>query len=306
MDARWIPRRAVGGALPAPRVRPRPPATGLARALALGVLVLVVPTGGAGPVGAMAPDGPPVRQQSARSSPEVERQILGAHDRVQAARIQLGTRTRRPDRIAADLDEAQVRLAAADDELSLAHSEVEAQDEAADVAGRAVRDARAARDEAQEAVTAAEQAMTGASERLAGLMSASEAADSARARAAARVEGERVGTKPHRVAFTAWQMAAIADRAAHARQAVAEEVGARAFERLGGLAVSLAEAEVALTAARSGRAEAEQSAQESTARLADLEAQRRILAAEVNALTAEAAAAADSPAPGARPSGGGL
>jgi chromosome segregation ATPase len=101
-------------------------------------------------------------------------------------------------------------------------------------------------------------------------------------------------------------MAAIADRAAHARQVVAEEVGAVAFEHLGALAATLAEAELTLSAARSGRARAEQSAQEATASLADLQAQRLRLAAQVDALTAEAAAAADSPVPGARPSGGGL
>jgi hypothetical protein len=303
MDVTWIPRRAVGGVRAAPGVRP--PATGLARALVVGMLVLAVPTGGAGPVGAMAPDGPSVRQSSAHSSPEVGRQSLPATGEVQTARIELVARTRRPDWIAADLGEAQGRLAGVDDELALAHAELEARDESADAAGRAVKDARAVRDQAQEAMTGAELIMTGASGRLADLMAASEAAATARADAAARVEGERAGSKAHRAAFTAWQMAAIADRAAHARQVVAEGVGAVAFEKLGALAVTLAEAEIALTTARSERTEAEQSAQESSARLAALEVQRQVLEAEVDALTAEAAEAAGSQAPEPRPTGRG-
>ena len=278
----------------------------IARALAVGLLVLAVPTGAAGPVGAMAPDGPPVRQPSTHSSPEVGRQSLPALDRVATARIQTVARTRRPDRIAADLDKAHARLAAVDDELALATAELAARDEAATAAGRAVKDARAVRDEAQEAATAAEVAMTVASDRLAELMAASDGAAAARANAAARVEGERAGSKAHRAALTAWQMAAIADRAAHARQVVAEAQGAVTFEQLGAVAVTMAEAEIALAAARSGRAEAEQAAQEQSTRMADLEAQHRALAAEVDALTAEAAEAAGAQAPEAHLSGGGL
>ena len=237
MDARWI-----------------------SRGLAVGLLVLAVPTGAAGPVGAMAPDRPPVGPPSMQSAPQVGHQSLPALGRVGTARIQTVARTRRPDRIAADLDKAHARLAAADDEFSLAAAELAARDDAATVAGRVVKDARAVRDEAQETATAAEQAMTGASDRLAELMAASDGAAAARAHAAARVEGERVGSKAHRAALTAWQMAAIADRAAHARQVVAEAQGAVAFEQLGAVAVALAEAEISLTAARSGRAKAEQSA----------------------------------------------
>ena len=277
----------------------------IARALAVGLLVLAVPTGTAGTVGAIAPDGPPVRQPSAHSS-EVGCQILPAPGRVGNARIQTVARTRRPDRIEADLDKTQARLTAVDDELALATAELAARDEAATVAGRAVKDARAVRDEAQEAATAAELAMTGASDRLAELMAASDGAAAARANAAARVEGERAGSKAHRTALTAWQMAAIADRAAHARQVVAEAQGAVTFEQLGAMAVTLAEAEIALTAARSERREAEQSAQEHSARMTDLQAQRRALAAEVDALTAEAAEAAGAQVAEARTSGGGL
>lgn len=284
MDARWI-----------------------SRGLAVGLLVLAVPTGAAGPVGAMAPDRPPVGPPSRQSAPQVGYQSLPVLGRVGAAPIQTVARSRRPDLIAADLDKAHARLAAADDELSLAAAELAARDEAVTVAGRAVKDARALRAEAQEAVTAAELAMTGASGRLAKLMAASEAAAAARAQAAARVEGERVGSKAHRVALAAWQMAAIADRAAHARQVVAEDVGAEAFEQLGALAATLSETEIALAAARSERTGAEQSAQESSARLAALEAQHRVLATEVDALTAEAAVVAGSQAPEPpRPTKGGL
>jgi chromosome segregation ATPase len=105
-----------------------------------------------------------------------------------------------------------------------------------------------------------------------------------------------VGSKAHRVAFVAWQMAAVSDRAAHARQGVAEEVGAGLFAELRTAEATLAEAEVALDEAQSVHDESQRVARESPQRIADLTAARAAAEQEVDALGLEVARLAEASA----------
>ena len=92
-------------------------------------------------------------------------------------------------------------------------------------------------------------------------------------------------------------MAAVADRAAHARQAIAEDVGAGLFSALQAAEATLADAEIALGEAVTVRKRAEGAAVEASTLVSTLKAKKDSMTAAVDALAreladAEAAAAA--------------
>jgi hypothetical protein len=107
---------------------------------------------------------------------------------------------------------------------------------------------------------AAQEAMLASRVRLGDLIAAEDTALTARTRAAARVLTAAPGSKSHRSAFIEWQMAAVAERAAHARRTIAEEDTARLFVALQPVEARLAETEIALTDARAARRKAERAA----------------------------------------------
>jgi hypothetical protein len=119
---------------------------------------------------------------------------------------------------------------------------------------------------------AAQEALLAARVRLGDLIVAEDEALVNVTHAAARVESVPAGSKPHRSAFIEWQMAAVAERAAHARRTIAQEVGARLFLALEMVEASLAKAEIALREAQSAHREAERAATEASHRVTGLEA----------------------------------
>ncbi len=126
----------------------------------------------------------------------------------------------------------------------------------------------AALDEAE----AAQDEMMRARVRLGDLIAAEDAAVSGLARAVAQVERTRAGSKARRSAFTQWQMAAVAERAAHARRTVGEDIGAHLFRVLRSAEAALADAELARGKAQAAHLKAVNAADAASARLLELEA----------------------------------
>lgn len=139
-------------------------------------------------------------------------------------------------------------------------------------AGTALDQASGARARARDRAGAAQDEMMRARLRLGDLIGAETAAAAELDRAVAHVERTRAGSKTRRSAFTRWQMAAVAERAAHARRAVGEDVGARLFAKLGAAEAALADAELALGEARSAHLKAVGAQETAFARVMDLEA----------------------------------
>jgi hypothetical protein len=149
----------------------------------------------------------------------------------------------------------------------------------AETAGAALLEARLALDralaaeaEALSVEVAAQEGMLASRVRLGDLIAVEDAALVARTRAAARVESAPAGSKRHRSAFTEWQMAAVAERAAHARRTIAEDESARLFVALQVVEDRLAETEIALTDARAAHRKAERTASAASNRVAESEA----------------------------------
>ena len=148
----------------------------------------------------------------------------------------------------------------------------------AESAAAALAEARVALDravsvqaEALGAEVAAQEAMLAARVRLGELIAAEDAALVARKRAAARVESASAGSKPRRSAFIEWQMAAVAERAAHARRTIAEEGSARLFVALPAVEDPLVEAEIALREAHAAYRKAQRSAAAASNRVMEIE-----------------------------------
>jgi hypothetical protein len=126
--------------------------------------------------------------------------------------------------------------------------------------------------EALAGAVAAGEALMSARVRLGDLIAAADAAVAERDRAVARVDAAKTGSGAHESAFTAWQMAAVAERAAHARRIIAEDLGFEPFTALQLAVAALAQAEIALGDARVVHRRAERNAVEVSARVAQLEA----------------------------------
>lgn len=150
----------------------------------------------------------------------------------------------------------------------------------ASAATAALADAQAALEQAEtsqakalaKAATAQQEFMS-ARVRLGDHIAAADAALAELDLAVARVTTARAGSKARRSAFTAWQLAAVSQRAAHARRTVAEDVGLQAFRTLQAAESALANAEIALADVRTAHRRAARQATEASAGLAELEAE---------------------------------
>jgi hypothetical protein len=207
----------------------------------------------------------------------LQRDIRRVQAQIDAAAAQVSTLTARRDTLAADVKAAGERAAAAKAGLSAARRE-------ARTAAATLASARPAHDAAgteqkssRERYEAAQAAMTQTQSRLDELTAAADRAAAAVQRAAAAARRASADSAAGKKDFTSWQMAAVADRAAHARMLLVEDRAADAF-------VSLQEAEAALTTADFSEAE-------SAKALTQAEAAQAAATAQVAALTAERAAA---------------
>jgi endonuclease YncB( thermonuclease family) len=207
----------------------------------------------------------------------LQRDIRRVQAQIDAATARVSTLTARRDTLTTDLGTAKERAARARAELVAARKEARAA--AATLASaRPAHDASgAAQKSARAQYEAAQEAMTRTQSRLDELTAASDkaAAEVERTAAAARGAGADSGSTTS--GFTAWQMAAVADRAAHARLVLVEDLAADAF-------VGLQEAEAALTTADFSESEAAKA-------LAGAEAASGAASARVAALSAEREAA---------------
>ena len=189
----------------------------------------------------------------------------------------------------AALEAARADLAGVRAALKEARADADTTESALTSASHAFEEAEAARQQALDTANLAQEAMTRASVRLGDLMAASTESAATVARAAHRVQGAQPGSPTHRAAFTAWQMAAVADRAAHARQAIAEDVGAGLFSALQAAEATLADAEIALGEAMTVRTQSEGAAVEASTLVTTLKAEKDSRAAAVEALARELA-----------------
>jgi hypothetical protein len=139
--------------------------------------------------------------------------------------------------------------------------------------GTALEEARYVRDTALTWAEEAQDELMRARIRLGDLIAAEEDAVAALRGAVGRVEGTRRGSKAYRSAFTGWQMAAVAERAAHLRRTVAEQVGTERFAQLQEAEAELAGAEIVLGRAESAHRKATRAAESASARVTQLEAE---------------------------------
>ena len=207
----------------------------------------------------------------------LQRDIRRVEAQIAATSARVATLTARRDLLAADLKPAGERAAKAKSDLAAARKEVRAAAPALatarpahDAAGATQKSARAQYDSAQAT-------MTRTQARLDELTTAADKAATEVERAAATAKKAGSGSAAGIKEFTTWQMAAVADRAAHARMLLVEDRAADSF-------VSLQEAEAALTRADFAEAEAAKA-------LAAADTARASASARVAALTEERAAA---------------
>ncbi len=236
-------------------VLPRPAGplrrSALAGGLAIGLLVLATSPGGAEPQGGTGQPttvvlSQPVIRAVDHASPEAEHASDG---------------------------QTMARAAALGADLEVAREEESAARAALAEAGTVLDEARDARDTALSWAEAAQDELMRARIRLGDLIVAEEAASADLRGAVRRVEGERQGSRAHRSAFTGWQMAAVAERAAHLRRTVAARVGSERFEQLQVAEAELTDAELALGRATSANLKAARAAESASARVTQLEAE---------------------------------
>ena len=168
---------------------------------------------------------------------------------------------------------AMAGAAALGADLEVARQEESAARAALAEADTVLDEARDARDTALSWAEAAQDELMRARIRLGDLIVADEAAVADLRGAVGRVEGERRGSKAYRSAFSHWQMAAVAERAAHARRSVAARVGSERFEQLQVAEAELTDAELALGRATSTHLKATRAVESASARVTKLEAE---------------------------------
>lgn len=207
----------------------------------------------------------------------LQRDIRRAQAQLDATAARVSTLTARRDLLAADLKAAGDRAARAKADLAAARKEVTATGPALASARPAHDAAGATQKSARAQYDAAQSAMTRTQARLDELTAAADKAAGGVERAAAAAEKAGSGSGNWQQVFTTWQMAAVVDRAAHARMLLVEDRAADSF-------VSLQEAEAALTKADFTEAEAAKA-------LAQAETARASASARVVTLTQERDAA---------------
>ena len=223
----------------------------------------------------LAPAGAPMAGSDRIAA--LQRDIRRVEAQIAATSARVSTLTAQRDLLAADLKAAGERAAKAKSDLAVARKEVRAAAPALanarpahDAAGATQKSARAQYDTAQAS-------MSRIQARLDELTTAADKAATEVERAAASAQKAGSGAAAGIKDFTTWQMAAVADRAAHARMLLVEDRAADSF-------VSLQEAEAALTRADFAEAEAAKA-------LAAAETARASASARVAAFTEERAAA---------------
>lgn len=218
--------------------------TGAIAAVTAGLLLLG-PTASASPTVAPVPDHYASVLGAGGGSDRISaliRQIRETQARIASAEVRLDTLDLEREQIATELAEAKQRRASLKERVATGRSDLAAAERDERAAKSTYRKAKRAKKSATRELATAQRSLE---EAQLSLDSAAEAADRAAAsvrRAEKRVTKARRGTKVRRSAFRSWQMAAIEDRAAHARQDLAGDLATDQY-------VGLQAAEAAMTTA---------------------------------------------------------
>lgn len=219
---------------------------------------------------------------------EIVRQIRMVEAQARTTQTQVTTLTQRRARVLQELEAARTLEKALGADVKAARAAAAAAIESRDAARTALAELTRARTAAQEEYEAAQRALSEAQERLESVSAAADRADDALTRATNRLEDAKSGSKAHGAAVSTWTMAAIDERAAHARQVLADDRAADQFVGLQAAEAVLAEVDYSYQEATSARTRADRAAEQATARVAELKAERAAVKAQVAALEPEA------------------
>ncbi len=268
-------------------IRPPQRRAGLLAILVLAGLIAAGPSLAARAIDAAVPSRVDQSSGSDRIT-EIVRQIRMVEAQLSTTRTRVATLTQRQARVTEELDAARTRGKTLAADLKAAKKVAATAATSLTSARRTLTETTRGRASAQEEFEDAERALAAAQDRLERVSVAADRAEATLRRASARLQDARSGSKAHRTAFTAWTMAAIDDRAAHARQVLADDRAADEFVGLQAAEAVLAEAEYAHQEARSARARAARAAEGADERVAALKAERAAVKAEAAALEPEA------------------
>ena len=215
------------------------------------------------------------------------RQIRVTEAQLQTADALVGALTQRRTQMAADLASAKEQVSRLGAEVKKAEADVASTVKERKKAQKALSEVTAARDSASAEFAAAQQDLSAAQDRLDEVSSAADKAARSVRSAEKKVLKAKSGSKASRSAFTKWQMAAIADRAAQSRESLAED---RAADGLVGVAAAqaiLAEADLARASAATVRSKTKRAARKAAVRLDEVTADRAAAKEDVAALRPE-------------------
>ena len=279
----------------------RPVGTAPARART-GVVALMLLVGAAIPAApstaaALPVPTTPVAQSVSTTSAGSERigALLNETRRVQArlevTNAQLEVRTARRDQASAELTAARAAYSRAKSDLRAARAQVTSAKSANRAARKAKKAALSERRSARARSAAADAELALVQARLDTLMKAADRSATRVRRKAAKAERATPGTADWQKAFTTWQIAAVQDRAAHARMALVEDQAVEDFVAQQAAEATLTQAEFAAAEAKKARLRAKSAKDLAVAREVTLTQDRAAARSEVAAIRRTLAAA---------------
>jgi chromosome segregation ATPase len=223
---------------------------------------------------------------------ELVRRIRVIQAQMLTAQARIDTLTLQRDQIGRELDDALARRSRAVKDVTAARKAAASADRAAEAASTSYRRAKRARTSAKAELAAAERSLAAAQARYEDVAEAADVAADAVARAEAKVRRAKAGSKARRKAFTAWQMAAVDDRAAHARQFLADDRATDEYVGVQAAQAALTTAEFSKQLAAAERSRARADAEGAAGSLATAKERRSRARAVVRQLEAEASTVA--------------
>ena len=269
---------------------------GAAASLAVVVLVGGLAAGGRVPSLSAPPRAPAPERGVIGGSDQISaliRQIRAVQAQIRTAEVRVGALTEQADQIASELVDATARRGSLTKDLKAARADESAAARAADAAASAHSAARKARKAATRELKSAQEALAEAQDASETAATAADRAADAVAGAEKKVRATKAGTKKRRTAFTSWQMAAISDRAAHARQVLADDRATDEFVGVQAAEAALAMADSARDQARTERNRARAAAESAADRVGLLTERRAEARSTVKALKAEESVVAE-------------
>ncbi len=211
--------------------------------------------------------------------------------RLEVTNAQVKVRTARLEEASAELTAARAALSRARTDLRAARAQVKTTTLANRSARKAKRAAMSELRSARSRSAAADGGLAAIQARLDALVTAANRSATRVRRKAAKVQRATVGTPDWQKAFTTWQIAAVQDRAAHARMALVEDRSVDDFVAQQTAEAALTQAEFAAAGANKLRLRARAAKDLAVDREATLTAERAAARSGVAAARSGAAAA---------------